>query len=131
MDLKTLGQQITGAHALLAVFTKQEILRIEDAEGDALAAALVGVAKHYDMTPNPVVVAWLQLLATLGAVYGPKIVLINLSRKMAREQSQHSRAAPEQDIHQGSYASTTYTGDVLDAAMPASATVIPGRFKFD
>lgn len=50
---------------------------INSEQAKFLSGAICDVAQHYNMTPNPVVVTWVNLFAAAVAVYMPQYVLYN------------------------------------------------------
>jgi len=69
--------------------------QIDEAEAKELAGAIVSVAKLYDMTPSPHVVAWSNLIGTTGVIYGTRYAAYRVQLEMYREQQrQRSGDAP-------------------------------------
>lgn len=53
-------------------------MALSDAEADALAQAVTGVARYYiKLTVSNKGAAWLSLIVTCGMIYGPRISAIN------------------------------------------------------
>lgn len=74
VDKKTLGQQLCGIHALIAMATKQPVLAITDQEGDALAKSLVDIADYYQLTASKGILLWVNFGAVAAMIYGPKVM---------------------------------------------------------
>ena len=58
--------------------------RITEDEARGLTAALVGVAEHYDLRPNPKVVAWVNLAGVLAVTYGGRYMAYQAMRAQAQ-----------------------------------------------
>ena len=69
---------------MLALVTKNPIFVISSDEAMRLAAALKNLAQFYNMTPNPQVMAWIQLFAVAAAIYGPKLMLVAAQQRAQR-----------------------------------------------
>lgn len=52
---------------------KIEELALDADESKALAGAINEVASHYDITPDPKVVAWAGLIGVCASIYGPRV----------------------------------------------------------
>lgn len=89
LDIKQLGKQLVGLHAVAALATGIEPIRLEDNEGQALASAIVDVANQYNVVANAKMMAWLALAATAAAIYGPRALMI---RAMVAEKKRQAEA---------------------------------------
>lgn len=85
LDLDSLAKQIQGAHALVAIYTKNSLWNIDADESQKLAVATAGVLQHYQMEFNPVVMAWLNLAVVGATIYGPRIALSAHAKKAANK----------------------------------------------
>lgn len=81
-------------HAMAAGFIGAQELNIDDDESKTLAAAVAGVAAHYNVTANPKTVAWVNLATALGMVYGPRVAAIRLRRAAGRKDTAAKKSSP-------------------------------------
>lgn len=72
------------------MFTKQEIWQLSDDEAKKLAHAVKNVLKHHQINISPAALAYVQLVGVGAAVYGPRIGMLALMRKMQRQQEQQA-----------------------------------------
>lgn len=84
-------------HGMLAGVTRVPELKLDDAESKQLASAIAEVAKHYDLTADPKMVAWTNLAMTAGAIYGTRMVAIGMRKKTEAKKSQ-PKPAPENNV---------------------------------
>lgn len=63
---------------------KLDELKLDSEESKVLAGAIQNVASHYDYIPDAKVVAWVGLIGTVGAIYGPRIVAIKVRKATAK-----------------------------------------------
>lgn len=61
---------------MLAGIIKTPELAIDKTEADTIAAAAAQVAELYNIEASAHMVAWTNLLMTLGMVYGPRVVVM-------------------------------------------------------
>ena len=80
-----------------------EIMEIEEAQAESMAAAITEVMAQYKIKPNPKVVAWANLAGIAAAVYAPKILIITaIKRQAAQKQYAEGKAAnpsTQTDLH--------------------------------
>lgn len=72
-----LARQLMGLHHMAAMFTGLPVIILSDAEAKMMADALCNVANEYDLAISGKTAATLQLVATLGMVYVPRLIEIN------------------------------------------------------
>lgn len=70
---------------MAALVLKAPALVISATEAQQLAAALRNLSQYYNVVPNPKIMAWFQLLAVCAAVYGPRVAMMAMQAKRARE----------------------------------------------
>lgn len=80
---------------MVAGFTGVSELQIDDAESKALAAAVAGVAAHYNVTADPKTIAWVNLASALGMVYGPRVAAIRMRRKFDKPPKPVQKEMPQ------------------------------------
>lgn len=85
--LGELSDQIAGAHEIIALVTGQPVFKLSDDESKKLSQSIRNVLVHYDLTPNPAVMAWVQLLAVSGVIYGPRIMYLVALEKERKARS--------------------------------------------
>lgn len=74
-------------------------MRLEKAEADQLAGAVADVAELYDIPAvSPEVIAWGNLIQTIGFVYGTRI----MAARFARQAQQKAQPRPDARNSQGS-----------------------------
>lgn len=88
-----LASKLSGAHQLAALATGLPILQLDKAEADEYAGAILEVAKYHSITLDGKLFAWIQLLATVGTIYGTRILM--LRRMRAEAIAEYMRAQSE------------------------------------
>jgi hypothetical protein len=69
---------------MLALILKSPAMAITDDEAKRLALALKNLAQFYSITPNPQVMAWIQLLTVAASIYGPKLMILAAQQRAAK-----------------------------------------------
>lgn len=79
---------------MLALLLKSPHFAISADESKRLALALKNLASHYNITPNPQVMAWVQLVGVGIAIYGPRIgfSLAQAKQRQAAQANQVTRS---------------------------------------
>lgn len=90
LDVASLATQLKGLHALAAAVSKNPLIEINEGEAQKLAIALQDIAKQYQITFNPALLAWLKLLGVSSAIYGPRIAFYIAAQKMIAAQKKAS-----------------------------------------
>lgn len=85
LDAGLLAQQIQGLHAVAAMLTAQPLLQIEDGQAKALAKSITDLVTYYQLDLAGPVTLWVQLAATVGMIYFPKLLMIQQMRAMAKQ----------------------------------------------
>lgn len=80
-----LSKTLVIIHAGLADTLKAPELKLEDTEGEGLAAAVANVLSEFDITPDPKIQAIVGLVMVAGAIYGPRAYLINERMKATKQ----------------------------------------------
>ncbi len=88
-----LASKLSGAHQLAALATGLPILQLDKQEADEYAGAILEVAKYHSITLDGKLFAWIQLAATVGTIYGTRILM--LRRMRAEAIAEYSRAQRE------------------------------------
>jgi len=96
-DNSILVRQLCGLHALVATFTNEPLLMLdEETEAKPLADALTEVLVHYDLSVDPKHAALLNLAFVSGAIYVPKLLMIRAVRaEMRKEALDRAEQTPE------------------------------------
>jgi hypothetical protein len=83
-----------------AKFSGVDEMVIDSEEAAILAGAITEVASHYDIAPDPKMVAWMGLASALGVVYAPRIGAYNMRRKIEKDLKTNGpkQAAPVTNI---------------------------------
>lgn len=70
---------------------KIEELALDEEEAKALSEGVKEVASHYDIEPDPKIMAWVGLIGTCSAIYAPRIMAYKMRRAQERkeERAQH------------------------------------------
>lgn len=71
-------------HAVAAAITKTPELELDESESKKLAKSIEGVTDQYKLTLDPKVAAYIDLVSTVGMIYGPRAVSIYVRRKAER-----------------------------------------------
>lgn len=87
LDAEKLGNQITGIHQMIALFTKQADLAITPQEGKMLALAIIDVSQQYAVNINPKTLAWFNLFGAAAAIYAPKAIKFVLTQPRKQKQA--------------------------------------------
>lgn len=95
---------LIGAHHLLAEFTKEDALELAPQEAEALTKAFEKVARHYDIKMTQKALDWSALMMTAGGIYGPRLAVIGLKRKLKQsaDATQAGNVRPFGVVHNGS-----------------------------
>lgn len=80
LNAEKLATKIEGIHAFVAGLTGLPILRLMPAEALQIAEASVEVAQFYELPVNGKTLAWINLAAVLGMVYGIRVVQWQIGR---------------------------------------------------
>lgn len=83
-DVESLTKQIKGGHFLIASVSGLPELIIDDKEAKELAEAVIIFSREYDFSPDPKIMAAIQLAATMGFVYVPRVFAIAARLRAAR-----------------------------------------------
>lgn len=78
-------RQLVGAHKAASLILKNPLLEISDNEGDALGNAVMDVLDHYQVTVNPVILAYLNLFGVAATIYGPRVFAYTQIKKKAKQ----------------------------------------------
>lgn len=82
-------------------------MELDKDESAALGLAIENVAQHYDITPDPKVMAWVGLIGTCATIYGPRAAAWRLRIGMEKAAQQKPRAempkAEVVPIYQGTF----------------------------
>lgn len=84
IDINGLEKILLSGHAMLAGIAKTPELELDAMEAKDLATAAAAVARHYDMTMTAKAMDWTNLIMTLGAVYGTRLMAVRMRRTMER-----------------------------------------------
>lgn len=79
-----MGKQLVGLHLMAYQLTGLPECQITDGEGAALAQGIALVANEYDLSLDGKTGAALQLILTLGMVYGPRVLSVNAKMKASK-----------------------------------------------
>ncbi|WWT37957.1 assembly protein [Enterobacteria phage PRDcanary] len=80
-------------HMMAASALKVEELALDEKEAEALAGAVQEVASHYDISPDPKVMAWAGLIGVCASIYGPRVAAYKM-RKAADKRDNKEAAKP-------------------------------------
>lgn len=72
-------------HGGLASFTKVPEVALETSEATSLATGIANVMEQYDLTPDPKVTAWVGLIMTASAIYGPRMYIYRERKREERK----------------------------------------------
>ncbi|WWT38267.1 assembly protein [Enterobacteria phage PRDfuchsia] len=78
-------------HLMASSALKVEELALDEKEAEALAGAVQEVASHYDITPDPKIMAWAGLFGVCASIYGPRIAAYKM--RAASEKRDKKEAA--------------------------------------
>ena len=84
-DAESLAKQIKGGHFLIASVSGLPELIVDDKESKELAEAVIIFSREYDFTPDPKIMAIIQLAATMGFVYVPRVFAIAARMRAAKQ----------------------------------------------
>lgn len=84
LALTEFATQLKFAHDMAAVLLKSPELSISENDAKLLAKGCQAVLAQYSFNPNPKVMAWLQLSAAAGMIYGPRVAMIMDRRKKSK-----------------------------------------------
>lgn len=85
--IASIAQQIKGLHEFVALATGLPIMQIDDKEAKLLAGGLVAVSNEYGFELSGKAGATLQLVAALGVVYVPRLLMVKAMRDAARNRA--------------------------------------------
>lgn len=124
LDVQGISALLFSIHLGVSAIAKAPELALDQEESDKLAKATANVARHYGIAASAKVLDWAALFATLGAVYGPRIILINMRTRSERTQNPSTATAtPSPAKGNGAARSgTTIPGTNID---PAVVSAIP------
>lgn len=100
-------------HAMGAAFLQTPELALDNSESRPLAEAVKAVADFYPTTIDPKIIAWANLGAACGMIYGPRIFAIR-ARHQA-EAAERRKSAP---------ATASKSGAVFDPMNPAGSFAV-------
>jgi hypothetical protein len=107
VDISGVEQLLFSIHAMGAAILKTPELAIQPAEAKALATAVAGVSRHYDVAIAAKTMDWINLFTALGMVYGPRLIVISgkardkRPQRPAPQRAEQSQPAPETSATQG------------------------------
>jgi hypothetical protein len=76
LDKAAVARQLMGSHMTMAMFLGLPELALTQAQAEQMADVLCDFSREYDWDPDPKVMATLNLVATAGFVYVPKVAAI-------------------------------------------------------
>ena len=119
-SVKGLAKIFVSLHAMAAGFTGAAELNIDEAEAKTIADAAADVASHYSVTADPKTMAWVNLAAALGMVYGPRFGAIKLRVASEKRGKMVQRSA-----------APTTPASVVEGRFPLKAAdaPLPGGFE--
>lgn len=103
IDLGGLDSILFSIHLALSAITKMPELALDEAESKKLAEAASAVQAQYDVTLNPKMLAWSQLVIVAGAIYGPRAIAVSM--RVKREKAS-KRASTVVSADFGNHATT-------------------------
>lgn len=92
LDRVAIARQLLGSHMMVASMLGLPELMLTEKEADSEAEAICDFAREYDFEPDPKIMASINLIATMGFIYVPKVM------KIAARVKQAKRAAKGQTI---------------------------------
>lgn len=112
-------------HAMAAGFTGAAELNIDTDEAGTISKAIADVASHYSVTADPKTMAWVNLAAACGMVYGPRIGAIKLRRSMNKPSVKAPIKASASHPQPGGVVEGRFPLKVGDAPIPNAGIVLP------
>lgn len=94
VDRKQFTNQIVGVHKLLAALTKQPIVAVTEAEGEALACACADIIEEYGLAMSRRALLWCNLISAVAIVYGPRVAMAMAVAKNKRQENKPLKNAP-------------------------------------
>ncbi|MGH9436407.1 MAG: hypothetical protein ACRD22_00580 [Terriglobia bacterium] len=76
MDRGAVARQIFGSHMLIGSMLGMPELYLSEKEADQMAEAVCDFSREYDFEPDPKIMAAVQLLATAGIIYVPRVMKV-------------------------------------------------------
>jgi hypothetical protein len=96
VDVKKLAKQIKGVHLGLAMLLKNPIFQLQENESEDLAVAIKEVLQYHEITINPRLMAYGELIAVSAAIYAPRIIIsINSSAKNKAQKQVMEKVNPQ------------------------------------
>jgi|SRR6185312_4326694 len=86
LDQASVSRQLYGSHMMVGTMLGMPELFLTQKEADSMAEALVGFSREYDFEPDPKLMASINLIATAGLVYVPKVIAIAKRVKETKRQ---------------------------------------------
>lgn len=83
---------------MAALMLRSPELVISKDEATKLAEALRNLMQYYSITPDPRVMAWLQLIGVAAVIYGPRAVLMSQRARAARAQRERGAVPPSMSV---------------------------------
>lgn len=74
LDKVAVARQLMGSHMLAGSMLGMPELFLSEKEAEQMAESLCDFAREYDFTPDPKLMALIQLGATAGFIYVPKVL---------------------------------------------------------
>ena len=81
---------LIGLHSMLAGIARSPELELSESEAEKIAKASVHVARLYNIETTEKAAAWANLAGALGGAYIPRIIAINVRRKMEMQERKQS-----------------------------------------
>lgn len=84
LDRGAVARQLLGSHMMIANMLGLPELMLTEKEADQEAEAICDFAREYDFEPDPKLMASINLIATMGFIYVPKVIKVTVRIKKAK-----------------------------------------------
>lgn len=118
LDIGTVSAILMSVHAGVAGMIATPELMLSEPEAKQLGQGLLELERCYPMAVDPRVLAWVNMTAICGMIYGPRIMAIRMRRQNERPQRQ--RREPQK----------TESGGVQGVVDPATGAILPPGVSF-
>ena len=85
VDVVGIEALLFSIHTMLAAATATPELSLSREESNQLALAISNVSRHYAINASAKAVDWSNLLLTLGAIYGSRIIILRLKAQSGKK----------------------------------------------
>lgn len=95
LDVSLFARQLQGAHAMLAMVTKNPVWAIDEKAAETLAQSLIDVMSHHSININPATVSYMKLIGVCAAIYGPKLLTLKMQADQKKREQNNTIDMPQ------------------------------------